>query len=798
MNKRIILRLSMFLCALLVFSGVVSNSQAQAGRTFYVALTGNDANPGTEAQPFRTLAKGVSVLQPGDTLLVRKGLYAEELRNTIPSGLSWEKPVTLRAYPGEEVVIKPNQGAERVISLNGDKHHIIIEGFTLDGTNVKYECIKLAGVTDGRPSPSYIRILRNKIQNAGASTLSNGLYQYFGGGILSTGNSNYIEYIGNTIFNNGVTDFDHGIYHTSSYSLIEGNVIYGNMGTGIKIGWGQNAVNNIVRNNVIYDNNVAPGEDGRKKQGRGIGVYAGSGTLVYNNVVWGSHAAGIEVNYNGNDAKVFNNTVMATAGYGIVIAAGANDTDTVKNAVVKNNIVYQGYTYPAILNARGINTVIENNLTYGQNPRVEGDPRGTATIRNNFVNQDPRFVNAGAKNFALQMNSPAIDKGVVVSEVSFDFAKVARPQGSGFDIGAFEFVGVAAPPPVTATPVPPTQAVPPTPTPVVFTNPTLYTKFDTANAAVGSTVSLSVNLTHFQNLYGVELRCVVDPAVLEGVSTTEGTIFTKTNSLFADRGYAAADGSWTVAATRLRPEPPFSGDGVALKLNYRVRTVAPSAVTCTAIAVDGAGSDLSFDLVNTQFAPGAPAAVTPVTTPQVPEPTATPRLEVPLPTEPPLPTEVPLPQPTAMPTSIAGTISGVLSYQGQSGGLGIIVQLLTNDQVVSEQVTSETGSYNFTNVAPGQYVLKASAPQHLPLGRAVMVDGTGTTINLNPMMLLAGDLDSNTAIDLADASLISANFGLEGTLFPPADLNRDSLINIFDLVLVGMNYGLKGVIMVDN
>ena len=36
------------------------------GREYYVALSGNDANPGMFDRPFRTIAKGVSTLQAGD------------------------------------------------------------------------------------------------------------------------------------------------------------------------------------------------------------------------------------------------------------------------------------------------------------------------------------------------------------------------------------------------------------------------------------------------------------------------------------------------------------------------------------------------------------------------------------------------------------------------------------------------------------------------------------------------------------------------------------------------------------
>jgi hypothetical protein len=48
------------------------------------------------------------------------------------------------------------------------------------------------------------------------------------------------------------------------------------------------------------------------------------------------------------------------------------------------------------------------------------------------------FVNTGAHNYQLAAGSPAIDRGVSVSDVTRDRQGTARPQGSSYDIGAYE------------------------------------------------------------------------------------------------------------------------------------------------------------------------------------------------------------------------------------------------------------------------------------------------------------------------------------------------------------------------
>lgn len=82
-----------------------------SGATYYVAPNGSDANPGTLAAPFKTLQKAVPLLKPGETLIVRAGEYetnglSANANSIIPSGTSWDKPVTLKAYPGERPVFR--------------------------------------------------------------------------------------------------------------------------------------------------------------------------------------------------------------------------------------------------------------------------------------------------------------------------------------------------------------------------------------------------------------------------------------------------------------------------------------------------------------------------------------------------------------------------------------------------------------------------------------------------------------------------------------------------------------------
>lgn len=98
----------LLVCAAVVVPlSVTFASVAKAASTdVYVSPTGSDSASGSQTQPFRTVAKGLSAARPGSTVYLRGGVYSERIKNpTIQRGTA-TAPVTLRNYAGETPVIK--------------------------------------------------------------------------------------------------------------------------------------------------------------------------------------------------------------------------------------------------------------------------------------------------------------------------------------------------------------------------------------------------------------------------------------------------------------------------------------------------------------------------------------------------------------------------------------------------------------------------------------------------------------------------------------------------------------------
>jgi alpha-N-arabinofuranosidase len=92
---------------------------ATKGADFHVVPNGNDANPGTQAAPLRTIQRAADLAQAGDVITVHKGVYRERIRPP-RGGETEEKRIVYQAAPGEEVEIKGSEVIQNWVQLQDD------------------------------------------------------------------------------------------------------------------------------------------------------------------------------------------------------------------------------------------------------------------------------------------------------------------------------------------------------------------------------------------------------------------------------------------------------------------------------------------------------------------------------------------------------------------------------------------------------------------------------------------------------------------------------------------------------
>lgn len=391
-----LLALSVF-STMTIVGGIVSPHAAIAA-TFYVATTGNNTNSCTTAQnqatPKRTIASGLACLAAaGDTLQIRGGTYGENIDSSqLISGTDWNaKAVTIQAF-GSEIVTVTGQITVNSPGNGITKRYIIFKNLVVDGNS-----IAIGGGANGG-AVDHIKLDGIEVKNlddAAAIQI---------GGDDGTGDTNWVT---NSKVHDGVyTGADlgsHGIYVQSSNNIIENSEIYNMTGFGIhNYAQGSNAPSkNIYRNLYIHNTGTWDG-----KISFAILLTTGSNNSAYNNLVI-NNQGGIRAD-TGN--VVYNNTV-----YGSGLGHGGEccyEAMRITGATARNNIVFNN-AINSIYNSSG---TVSNNLT-----------------------TDPKFVNSSSNDFHLQSTSPAIDKGTTLTAVPSDFSGIPRPQGAGYDIGAYEY-----------------------------------------------------------------------------------------------------------------------------------------------------------------------------------------------------------------------------------------------------------------------------------------------------------------------------------------------------------------------
>jgi parallel beta-helix repeat protein len=95
------------------------------GNTYYVALDGNDNNPGTLESPWATIAKANRTLKAGDQVLLRAGIYYDVI-DPANSGRAGRR-IIYRSYPGEQVTIAGTADRKPLVRIT--KSYITVDGF---------------------------------------------------------------------------------------------------------------------------------------------------------------------------------------------------------------------------------------------------------------------------------------------------------------------------------------------------------------------------------------------------------------------------------------------------------------------------------------------------------------------------------------------------------------------------------------------------------------------------------------------------------------------------------------------
>ena len=417
--------------------------------TVYVdAANGDDANDGLSRQaPLRTIQSAADRMMAGDTCLVMGGFYDERVEISTSGNLAAPivfvtrevavtRGFTVKADCIQLIGFEVTDTIDDAIAGPG----IYVEGRLCHIVNnyihdVTRQGILISAVSPDSPSTSHCVIRNNRIARAGHT------------GIWLYGRNHLIE-------NNDISrilrqprkwrNLPEWADADGMVLLGSGHVIRKNRIHDIHVTDPENSGDPHIdafqipggpAYNIIFEQNVAsvPLYPGRCMQ---IAMISGSDgnvrDLTFRNNVFVNTCRGLNIWGHGNEITgviIANNTWVNFTEHAI-------ELHEAPAAIVKNNIFYN-IDHPYLF----VDQASQAGLHAGHNCIFNDDggalPEGSRL--HDLPGIDPRFIDAHAGNLRLRADSPLIDAGKSLPQVLNDFDGVARPQGAGLDIGAFEF-----------------------------------------------------------------------------------------------------------------------------------------------------------------------------------------------------------------------------------------------------------------------------------------------------------------------------------------------------------------------
>jgi hypothetical protein len=381
-------------CALVLFSILAIPSLSAA--TYYVAPNGSNSNKGSSGSPFRTIQKAADIVNPGDVVIVRDGVYTggSTLVVEISRSGTASQWITFKAENEWGAIIDGrNNSTRHGIDLDEGVGYVRLEGFRIRGT--------ISGGFSAYEDTHDIVYYRNLLHDIGRNcTDTEGGQVGFRDDETSTRivyDSNVLHTIGRlrphegciNLSTNNYVNHDHGMYLWGSHLTIVNNVFY-NIRSGWSIQSAEGANDWLIVNNTFAFPN--PDRDGHV-------------------VLWNSN----------------------------------------RNFVIANNIFYQPRNAAIQLTpcAGKTNVVVRNNISTAPQMLSSGTCNGIS-LSNNDTSTDPRLVDPELGSFQLRETSPAIDVADIAFSAVLDHNGTPRPQGGGFDIGAFEYADPSTLPPLVS------------------------------------------------------------------------------------------------------------------------------------------------------------------------------------------------------------------------------------------------------------------------------------------------------------------------------------------------------------
>ncbi|MEM1513481.1 MAG: right-handed parallel beta-helix repeat-containing protein [Candidatus Thermoplasmatota archaeon] len=421
-----------------------SGKSYPSNNTYYVAPWGNDNNPGTFNLPWKTIQHAANVAKAGDTVYIRGGIYNEQVY--ISKEGNEIDYIIFSAYMEEKPIIDGKNAESTGVIINSKYFKFI--GMEICNYNTGIWIV----------NSSNIEISKCKVYNVFYGIgIADGTHDFI---LENVEVYNFILY-GIDASPSGGKDCYNGLFiNCTAHSAIDRSQNV----DGFAIGHG-NQQNFSFIGCKSYD--VFDGFDISAKNttlsrcsahhcwNSGYKLWEDNITLV-NCLGYGNNIANVELDWDGKegsillqncdfvDAKIYNIWVESSSDslymYNCILAGGDN--------------IGLAFEEMSIANYHGDYNIFHNDNLERVISVAYTDEFSSSDIENgkwsSYSNQDVNslvsfdinslFVSLNRWDFHLKEGSIAIDAGTPHNAPPIDYDGTPRPQGSGYDIGAYEYV----------------------------------------------------------------------------------------------------------------------------------------------------------------------------------------------------------------------------------------------------------------------------------------------------------------------------------------------------------------------
>ena len=411
--------------------------------TYYVDTAGADTNAGTDDAPWQTIQHAAATASAGDVVIVRPGAYDEVV--TVTRSGAAGRLITFRADPSRRA---------RVGGFVLQADYIVIEGFEITNAAKGANGI-FAGQTHMKNVRTGCRMIGNLIHDLTGTAITSGTHAVVKGNLIrNVFRGLFVN--SNTLVENNEIDTLVPVFEEKNgkkkpkktmYTFFSGDDItfrgnylhgapeehlLGGMGVCFFASWDAwifpSSHRILIENNRCFNATHASEPMGTVKKNSSHITYRNN--LFVNTVHVGVMPKGF------THVTVENNTFINCGAYPVWLQG-----DQCETAVVRNNLIaywkhYQPAKYGWHAAESGVRMDTEAN-TGACDYNLMFDCVNRQYGPHDFI-AEPRFVDPAKGDFRLKAGSPGIDAGTPVAGIKTDLRGVKRPQGDGWDIGAYE------------------------------------------------------------------------------------------------------------------------------------------------------------------------------------------------------------------------------------------------------------------------------------------------------------------------------------------------------------------------